>query len=92
MTNFDMIFTFIIIFSLGLMAISCIQVFRLSRLSNTLEKIIDEVHTNRQIAIRDPNADFTLFSYPDVNATYKNLKWYTPWKSTDSMIVYNKES
>lgn len=83
--------TFIIIFSLGVAIVSVIQIIRISRLSDALEKIIDEIRDNRKLGVDPRSGDLSKLRYPDVNASYNNLKWYTPWKSTSSLIVYNKE-
>jgi hypothetical protein len=80
----------ITILSLFIVIIAFVQLIRLGHLSDTLDVIINETHEKRKLAIKTPGDDFTKFPYPDVGATYNNLKWYTPWKSTSSLIVYNK--
>jgi hypothetical protein len=81
----------ITILSLFIVIVAFVQIIRLEHLSDTLDVIINETHEKRKLAIKNPDIfDFTKFPYPDVGATYNNLKWYTPWKSSSSMIVYNK--
>ena len=29
--------------------------------------------------------------YPDINQSYKNLKWYKPWERPSTLVVFDKE-
>lgn len=74
--------------------ICCIQLARLSFLSNDLQKIIDEVYENRMAAIKSGKTWTEIqgtINYPDITATYNNLKWYKPWERTSTLIVYDKD-
>jgi hypothetical protein len=79
----------ITILSLFIVIVAFVQLIRLGHLSDTLDVIINETHEKQKLA-KYFGEDYTKFPYPDVGATYNNLKWYTPWKSTSSLIVYNK--
>ena len=70
--------------------ISVIQLIRLHFLSRIIHSAIDETFENRMATIgtdRSANA----YTYPDIDATYANLKWYKPWQRPSTLLVYDKE-
>lgn len=87
MLNFLLVVQFL---TLGLMLVSVMQMIRVHFLSKTLSGVIDHTHELRVKALND-KAPLTPLPYPNIDATYNNLKWYKPWQRPSTLIVYDKE-
>lgn len=74
--------------------ISAIQLIRIHFLSRNLSKVLDDVFSQREAAslsgMRWSEIQQTI-KYPDIAATYDNLKWYKPWERPSTLIVYDKD-
>lgn len=76
------------------MVVCAINIIRIEMLSNNLQKIIDEVYENHMAAIKTGKTRTEIkdtINYPDIHASYNNLKWYKPWERPSTLIVYDKE-
>lgn len=83
-------FLFVVQFvAIAAMLICMMQLVRLQFLSRVLRDAIDETHENRMSNLGSARID--EYPYPNINATYKNLKWYKPWERPSTLIVYDKE-
>ena len=76
-------FTMIEICIVGLLwCIACL--FQLRAFSKYMSDVIDNTYESR--------ANGNLIAWPDVHASYANLKWYKVWDYRFSnMIVYDKD-
>lgn len=80
-------------FALGLLLVSMVQLVRVQLLSKAIHRVIDETFDRRK-AVLDAGGKYqeaTLITYPNIDATYANLKWYKPWQRPSTLIVYDKE-
>lgn len=71
-----------------------VQLVRLSFLSREVHRIIDDVFERRMTALRaGKNYEDSIrgAQYPDIDATYDNLRWYTFWRRPSTLIVLEKE-
>lgn len=73
--------------------ISVIQLIRLHFLSKIIHFAIDETFSRRMAALDSgvKHPEFESIKYPDIDATYANLKWYKPWQRPSTLLVYDKE-
>lgn len=76
-------------FAVAAMLICMMQLVRLQFLSKALQGVIDETYENRMANLGSSRKE--EYQYPNVDATYKNLKWYKPWERPSTLIVYDKE-
>ena len=76
-------------FALAAMLIGFMQLIRLEFLFRVLRDAIDEIYENRMANLGSVRKE--EYQYPNVDATYKNLKWYKPWERPSTLIVYDKE-
>ena len=74
----------------GLMTVSFVQVLRTHFLSKVVREAVDETFELRRAAIDSGNRHHNI-TYPDIDATYANLKWYKPWQRPSTLLVYDKE-
>lgn len=74
--------------------ISAVQLIRLHFLSTSLSKVLKETFDKREAAslagMRWSEIQQTI-KYPDIDATYNNLKWYKLWERPSTLIVYDKD-
>lgn len=77
-------------FAIGLLIVSIVQMARTHFLSKALQIEIDETHRLRVAALESGNAYHNI-NYPNIDATYANLKWYKLWQRPSTLIVYDKE-
>lgn len=71
-----------------------VQLIRLSFLSREVHRIIDDVFEKRMAGLRSgKNYEDSIrgAQYPDIDATYDNLRWYTFWRRPSTLIVLEKE-
>lgn len=78
-----------------IVVIMCVvQLIRLSFLSREVHRIIDDVFEKRMAGLRSgKNYEDSIrgAQYPDIDATYDNLRWYTFWRRPSTLIVLEKE-
>lgn len=79
----------------GLAIVLCmIQFVRLNLLSKEIGRIVDDVYEKRMAGYKN-NLSYdecvAANPYPDIDATYDNLKWTTFWRRPSTLIVFNKE-
>lgn len=75
-------------------ALCMIQFVRLNLLSKEIKRIIDDVYERRMAGIKNKlsyNECVAANPYPDIDATYDNLKWTTFWRRPSTLIVFDKE-
>ena len=75
------------------MIVSAIQLVRLHFLSKIIHFAIEETYDRRRAALDSgvKYLDVQSITYPDIDATYANLKWYKPWQRPSTLLVYDKE-
>lgn len=76
------------------LVLSTVQLRRIERLSNALQKIIEDVYQKRMAAVKkNKTLDDIVrdYKYPDIESTYDNLKWYKPWEPISNLIAYEKD-
>lgn len=76
------------------LAITAIQFIRLNLLSKEIHRILDDVYERRMAGLKNkvPYDECVMSNpYPDIDATYGNLKWTTFWKRPSTLIVYDKK-
>ena len=76
------------------LGICVIQIIRLRYLSKEIHRILDDVYERRMAGLKNKvSYDECVMSnpYPDIDATYNNLKWTTFWKRPSTLIVYDKK-
>ena len=74
--------------------VSAIHTVRLHFLSKAIHFAIDETFERRRAALNSGvnySEVKSTITYPDVDATFDNLKWYRPWQRPSTLIVYDKE-
>lgn len=74
--------------------IMCIvQLIPLGFLSKEVHRIIDDVFDRRMAATRSGMSyeeTERSIPYPDIDATYDNLRWYTFWRRPSTLVVFEK--
>lgn len=84
---------FVIILSIVLL----IHMIRLSIMYKLLFQIIDDVYERRMkllnssVKYSDVESEIESIVYPNISATYSNLKWYKPWERPSTLIIYDKD-
>lgn len=73
--------------------ICVIYLIRLQILTGEILRITDEIYEKRMSSLFNKELYYECIAntpYPDVEATYNNLKWYTFWKRPSTLIVFEK--
>lgn len=78
-------------FAIGLMLVSFVQLVRIQFLSKAIRAAIDITHERRMDTI-NTGRTWVDIPYPNIDATYRNLKWYKPWERPSTLLVYDKEA
>lgn len=88
-----MIYTFIMFACITLMVVSVIQITRVGFLSRALRAEISNTSQKRTDVIARGGSweEVTKIPYPDINQSYKNLKWYKPWERPSTLVAFEKE-
>lgn len=71
-----------------------IQFVRLNLLSKEIGRIVDDVYERRMAGLKNKlsyDECVAANPYPDIDATYNNLKWTTFWRRPSTLIVFDKE-
>lgn len=88
-----MIFTVITIACIALLVISGVQTTRVGFMSRALRAEISNTAQKRNDVIARGGSweEVTMIPYPDIDQSYKNLKWYKPWERPSTLVVFEKE-
>lgn len=88
-----MIYTFIMFACITLMVISGVQTTRVGFLSRALRAEISNTAQKRADIIARGGSweEVTTIPYPDIDQSYKNLKWYKPWERPSTLVAFEKE-
>lgn len=88
-----MIYTFIMLACIALMGVSVIQTTRVGFMSRVIRAEISNTAQKRTDIIARGGSweEVTMVRYPDINQSYKNLKWYKPWERPSTLVVFEKE-
>ena len=87
-----MIYTFIMLACIALMAVSVIQLARDSRMSKAIRAEISNTAQKRADIIARGGSweEVTKIPYPDIDQSYKNLKWYKPWERPSTLVAFDE--